>query len=80
MDNATDQIVLARSLLRSGVGKTLRQRVCLSVAELAERVGVAPSTLLRWEEGAVPRGPAAARYAAALGELLEVANHAEELA
>jgi DNA-binding XRE family transcriptional regulator len=48
----------------------IRAQAGVSLAEMAEPIGVAPSTILRWERGErVPHGAAAVRYGELLDEL-----------
>jgi transcriptional regulator with XRE-family HTH domain len=62
----------ARALVASGAAAKIRRRAGLAQAEVARAVGVAPSTVLRWERGLrIPRGDAAARYAELLKRLLD---------
>ena len=60
----------ARKQVRSGEARELRLRARLSLAELANEIGVNASTLLRWEGGRrQPSGVPAVRYARLLREL-----------
>ncbi len=62
------QISRVRSLTRSGAARTVRIAAGLTLGELAEAVGVSPTTIWRWEQGQrSPRGEPAIKY----GELLE---------
>jgi transcriptional regulator with XRE-family HTH domain len=66
----TDLVRLAdvRAIAESGTARSLRLAAGLSLAEVAEHVGVSPVTVYRWEVGdRRPRGEAALRY----GRLLE---------
>lgn len=74
--NASDAIVVAaaRSLARSH-GPRIRAAAGLTIPEAAAAVGVAPSTLWRWEHSKrVPRGDAAIRYAELIYELADLAG------
>lgn len=70
---AQDLLLLAaaRQYAATGSGKRIRQAAGLSMAEVAEAVGVAEPTIWRWEEGkARPRGSASAiRWADLLQQL-----------
>jgi DNA-binding transcriptional regulator YiaG len=71
--NATDLSDLARirTLVRVGVARDVRIRAGLSLPEVADAVGVSPSTVWRWEHGQrVPRGDAALRYGELMTRLL----------
>ena len=69
------EIAAARNLVR-GAGPRIRAEAGVTIPEAAAAIGVAPSTLWRWERGLrTPRGAAAVRYAAVLGELLRVGTH-----
>lgn len=55
--------------------RRIRLEAHLSLREMAEALGVAPMTLLRWESGeAVPRRAAAQRYRTMLDSLAKVAG------
>jgi DNA-binding transcriptional regulator YiaG len=59
-----------RALGQSGALRLIRGS--LSLRDIAEPVGVAPSTILRWERGErVPHGPAAVRYGQLLQRLMQ---------
>lgn len=59
-----------RALARMGVARSVRLAAGLSLAEVAEAVGVVPVTVYRWETGErSPRGEAALRYKSLLDEL-----------
>jgi transcriptional regulator with XRE-family HTH domain len=63
--NALDTISLAqaRSFTRSGAARAVRVAAGLSLREMAEPLGVAPSTVLRWERcERSPRGEKALAY------------------
>ena len=60
----------ARELVRSGEARELRLAARLSLAELAEDVGVHPTTIWGYEAGRrTPTGAAAVRYARLLRKL-----------
>ncbi len=62
--------VKARRLAASGEGMRLRTDAGLSLRETADAVGVAVSTLWRWERGErAPRGAAALSWARLLEQL-----------
>lgn len=64
------RLATARRLSSSGEGRTLRTQAGLTLQEVATSVGVAISTLSRWENGQrSPRGEAAARWAQLLTDL-----------
>ena len=59
-----------RSATAGGAARAVRLAADLSLREVAAQIGVAPSTLSRWENGERrPRGEAALRYAHLLEEL-----------
>lgn len=56
-------VARARSLAESGEARALREANRLSLREVAEALGVAPSTVYCWETGRkVPRGGNAVAY------------------
>lgn len=60
----------ARTLARTGEGARIRALAALSVQEIADSAGCAPSTLWRWERGErAPHGGAAVAWARLLVEL-----------
>jgi DNA-binding transcriptional regulator YiaG len=60
----------ARELARSGEARELRLKARLSLAELAQDVGVHATSVFAWESGRrKPSGDAAVRYAGLLREL-----------
>jgi DNA-binding transcriptional regulator YiaG len=66
-------IIEAREAASSGRGERLRRAAGLSQGELGEAIGVAGSTVCRWEAGIRhPRGEAAVRYAEAIRALARV--------
>ncbi|MGA2307379.1 MAG: helix-turn-helix transcriptional regulator [Acidimicrobiales bacterium] len=59
-----------RRLARSGAARAIRAAAGLSLEEVARPVGVAGSTILRWETGTrTPHGSAAIKYLEALDEI-----------
>ena len=58
----------------SGEAGHLRRAARLSLADVANVVGVEPSTVLRWERGAAPRGERAQRYGDLLWRLAVLEN------
>lgn len=59
-----DAISGVRLMFASGMARELRVRARLGIRELAERAGVDPTALWRWEHGKrVPRSAAAMRLA-----------------
>jgi transcriptional regulator with XRE-family HTH domain len=69
-------LAAARQYAATGTGKRIRIAAGLSMAEVAEAVGVAEPTIWRWEEGkARPRSnPASIRWAALLVQLKAAAK------
>jgi DNA-binding transcriptional regulator YiaG len=64
------QVAWARRLARSGRGRAIREAATLSRSEFADELGVAASTVARWEGGTrTPRPEQALRYLALLEEL-----------
>lgn len=64
------RIVRGRALAVSGEGQRIRERANLSQRQSAEAIGVAASTLGRWESGeSTPRGSEAERYERFISEL-----------
>lgn len=52
-----------RTLVRSGLARTIRERAGLSQGELARALGVSTATLSRWEaRERIPRAEVAIRY------------------
>jgi DNA-binding transcriptional regulator YiaG len=52
-----------RQFCASGRARGIRERACLTLGEVGRSVGVAPSTVARWEDGTRrPTGRAAERY------------------
>ncbi len=68
----TRKVATAREWSSNGVARVVRSGAGLSLGEMAELVGVAISTIKRWEDGAArPRGERAVRYADALHTLMQ---------
>lgn len=64
-------LIQIRDLAQSGATRQLRLALGLSLPELAQQVGVSPSTVYRWEVGErTPHGAAALRYRATLKRLV----------
>lgn len=64
-----------RQAAKNGVARRVRLDHEISVAEMSSVVGVAPSTISRWETGErTPRGDAALRWADALDALDRIAS------
>jgi transcriptional regulator with XRE-family HTH domain len=60
----------ARALAQSGAARSIRLAARLSLSEMAGLVGIAPSTLSRYErDERTPRASEAVRYARVLEEL-----------
>lgn len=71
-DVVTDPVVLAqaRRLAKSGAGRMIRVNADLTLKDIADPVGVSPTTILRWERlERVPHGEAAERWARLLNDL-----------
>lgn len=69
VDAAVD-LALARAWAASGEARRLREAANLSIAEIADSVHSADTTIWRWEKGrSAPHGPAAARYGRLLRRL-----------
>ena len=63
-------VAKARRLANTGDAKRIRERASVSIREMADAVGAAPTTLWRWENGERrPTGAAAAAWADALSLL-----------
>jgi len=59
-----------RSLIESGKARELRTRAGLTLADAAQACGdVHPASILRWEQGRVPRGRNLAAYSRFLLQL-----------
>ena len=66
------RLAQVRAMLQSGKAKTIRETARLSLTEVADAVGVAVSTLWRWENNErLPKGEAAIRYFDVLDELVD---------
>jgi hypothetical protein len=60
----------ARDLARSGLGRLIRVSAELTLVDVGSAVGIAPSTVWRWERGdRTPHGEAALKWAALMFEL-----------
>ena len=74
MPGTAVQLARVRAMVRSGEARELRLRNGLSLATVAREIGVHPTAVFRWEQGAcLPRGPHALRYARLLDNLKRVA-------
>ena len=68
----------ARMLLASGEARRIRERARASRSDIANAIGVKPSSVSHWENGIrSPRTATAVRYAELLAELADLA-HAED--
>ena len=65
-------LVYMRDLVHRGMVKSIREAARLTQEEVARDVGVHPSTVAHWEQGHVPGGEPAVRYASLLRELEEM--------
>ncbi len=64
------EVSWVRRLARTGGARVIREGAGFSAAEVARELGVAPSTVIRWERGErLPRAEAAHRYAQLLKRL-----------
>ncbi|MFF3897928.1 helix-turn-helix domain-containing protein [Streptomyces sp. NPDC001812] len=64
------EVSRVRVSARKGEARTRRIQHCISLREMAESLGVKPSTLSRWERGeATPRPDDAVRWGAVLASL-----------
>lgn len=75
-DDRVDALALSargRQLLATGEGRRIRRAAGLSLAEVAEAVGITRQTLATWEDGTRSARDAAAvgRYARALGAVAD---------
>ena len=67
----TAKLARARRLTSNGAARSIRQASQLSLPEVAAEVGVAVSTIWRWENGQrQPRGEPAERYSDLLDRLM----------
>lgn len=76
MNGAHDLLELAqgRLLARSGIPRLVRQKLGLSLAEVAASVGSTRSSVQRWEtRQTVPRSAAGLRYVAEIKRLRRMA-------
>jgi transcriptional regulator with XRE-family HTH domain len=65
------ELARCRAAVRTGSARAARLAAQLSLEELGDSVGVAHSTIFRWENGlSVPHGERALRYLLVLDELL----------
>jgi predicted transcriptional regulator len=65
-----EQVVWVRRLATSGGARLIREAAHVSASEIARELGVAPSTVCRWERGErLPRGQVGERWAAILRRL-----------
>jgi transcriptional regulator with XRE-family HTH domain len=63
-------LVTARQRARDGSARHIRRRAGLTLAQMADAVGVTESTMSRWENGQrQPRSDALLRWAGILAEL-----------
>ena len=70
MRNNLSELTWVRDACRTGEARSLRKERRLSLAEVADPVGVSISALARWERGnRKPQGAAALRYARILRSL-----------
>ena len=67
----TVEVAKVRKLVRSGEAREIRLENGLSLREIADSIGVNPTSVYHWEQGVcLPRGPHALRYARLLDDLL----------
>lgn len=60
----------AKRLAKTGAARMIRVNADLSLANIAESIGVSRTTIFRWERGdRVPHGAAAVRWVHVLDEL-----------
>lgn len=68
--NTAPRLARLRTLMSTGTAKSIRLAAGVSLPEIARDVGVAHSTVYRWENNLnVPKGEPALRYAEVLDEL-----------
>ncbi len=68
--NTAPRLARLRSLMSTGAAKSIRLAAGVSLPEIARDVGVAHSTVYRWENDLnAPKGEPALRYAEVLDEL-----------
>lgn len=56
------ELVRLREMISGGTTRTIRERVGLSLGDVARTLGVSPSCVHRWEHGVMPRDNVAHRY------------------
>jgi len=70
MNRQLAELTQMRQMVRSGRARNIRVAARLTLAEVAQEVGVHPSTVHYWEvHGRIPRGEPATRYARLLADL-----------
>jgi len=71
----TVEVAKVRKLVRSGEAREIRLENGLSLREVADDIGVNPTSVYHWEQGVcLPRGPHALKYARLL-DALRKAEH-----
>ena len=66
----TVEVAKVRKLVRSGEAREIRLENGLSLREVADDIGVNPTSVYHWEQGVcLPRGPHALKYARLLDAL-----------
>lgn len=66
-------LALVRRLVLDGTARRIRKDAHLSLGDVGRALGgVAPSTVMRWERGALPRRATAIRYGALLTQLSDL--------
>lgn len=74
MPRTAVQLAKVRDLVRTGEARELRTLSGLSLREVADDIGVHPTSVYHWEQGVcLPRGPHALRYARLLDALRRAA-------
>jgi len=74
-DPAVVIIALVRRMVRDGSARRVRSEARLTLSDVGRSLGVAPSTVLRWESGeSLPRSPVAERYGLLLAELAAITD------
>ena len=63
------ELAYMRETIQTGTARELRIGAGLTLAQVAQDIGVDPSTIYRWEHGQHPCGEAAVRYARLLLDL-----------
>lgn len=72
---ALAEIAVVRGLLTSGRAKAIRIAALISLDEMAASIGVAASTICKWEAGVnIPRAAVAIRYGRVLKELARISD------